>query len=182
MGLDFGLESFNKTIYKTFNNNQQAYYDFQQDCLTEDEPYNLVNYCGRGNIVYNWFRDGLNIPLNNNGVIMRPLTPDDIYSVMEQATLWYNDLDFKPVVMGTAFTEDEEENITLRRVAGIEVMDEDQAYHRFYCEDTDGRLFMTKNWIDPWDIYKYSNFIKDMLNVLQTMNWEHDVLLFYVSY
>jgi len=182
MGLDFGLESFNKTIYNTFNGSQDAYYKFLEDCLTEDEPYNLVNYCGRGNIILNWFREGLNLPLNVDGVIMRPLTAEDIYAVMEQATNWYKNLNLRPVVMGTAFTEDEEENITLRRVTGIEVMDEDQAYHRFYCEDTDGRLFMTSNWVDPWDIYKYSEFISEMLKVLQDMNWNRDVLLFYISY
>ena len=180
MGLDFGLVKIKKEDWLERKDDKKKFYEFMDNSENYED---VANWCGRGNPVEDWFRNGLKCYSNYDGFLMRPLTPNDFYKVIKVAKDWYdNDVDLKPVVMDRAFKEDAEENLTVMKIDGIEVMDEDQAYHRFYCEDSDGHLFMTKNWVDTWDIYKFTEFIGSIMNILINMDWEKDVLLYYVSY
>lgn len=185
MGLEFGLKSIKKELWNSFEGNKEKYYEyFSWDSDHDEEANFLENWCGRGNPIEEWFREGLEYYDDYCGVLMRALTPEDLYKVIRIAKKWYdNYMDLKPVVMGRAFKEDyDNDNLTLIPVDGIEVMDEDQAYHRFYAEDSDGRLFITKEWVNPWDIYKFTNFIDEIMDILLTFDWDHNVLLYYVSY
>ena len=184
MGLDFGLETISKELWDSFGGSKEKYYEyFSWDGNHEEKINFLESWCGRGNPIEQWFKEGLKYNRDYDGVLMRALTPEDLYNVIKVAKKWYDEyVDRKPVVMGRAFKEDTEENLTLMKVDGIEIMDEDQAYHRLYTEDTDDRLFITKNWIDTWDIYKFPNFVDEIMNILLKMDWENNVLLYYVSY
>lgn len=184
MGLDFGLETISKELWDSFGGDKKKYYEyFSWDNPHEDKINYLESWCGRGNPIAEWFREGLKYYKDYDGVLMRALTPEDLYNVIKVAKRWYDDyIDLKPVVMGRAFKEDDDNNLTMIKVDGIEVMDEDQAYHRFYAIDSDGRLFMTKRWVDIWDPYRFINFIDEIMNILLQMDWENNVLLYHVSY
>lgn len=183
MGLDFGLKTIKKELWNSFEGDKEKYYEyFSWDSDHDDEANYVANWCGWGNPIEKWFKEGLDYYNDYDGILMRALTPEDLYNVIKVAKKWYDDyIDLKPVVMGRAFKENDED-LNLMRIDGIEVMDEDQAYHRFYSYDADGRLFMTKNWVDMWDPYRFPNFVNDIMDVLLNMDWEHDVLLYYVSY
>lgn len=185
MGLEFGFYKLPKELWNSFNGNKTSFYDYFIDNEEHQKDLSYLNtWCGRGNPIEDWFREGLEYYSDYNGVLMRALAPKDLYAVIKEAKRWYdNHIDLKPVVMGKGFKEDyDNDNLTLMPIDGIEVMDEDQAYHRFYAEDSDGRLFITKDWVNPWDIYKFTNFIDEIMDILLTFDWENNVLLYFVSY
>ena len=186
MGLDFGFATMNKKLYNFFSfDNEDSFYAWLYDEDHEDALDYIYNNCGWGNVAASWctFGLGFNDQHLKGGVVKKALTRQDIFNVILNATEWYDhNVDLKPVVMGRAFKENEDDSITLVPFDGIEVMDEDQAYHRFYCEDSDERLMLTKMPINMWDMYRYIQFIKDMMQILSTVDWDNDVLLFYYSY
>lgn len=184
MGLDFGFDVISKKLWNSFEGDKEKYYDyFSWDKDHDNECKNLVNWCGRGNPIEQWLKEGLDYYEDYDGILMRAITPEDLYHVIKVAKDWMdNHIDLKPVVMGRAFKEDANEALTLFPVDGIEVMDEDQAYHRFYTGETEDRLFMTKDEVGLWDVYRFQNFVDEIMNILLNMNWQQHVLLYYVSY
>lgn len=185
MGLDFGFDVISKKLWESFDGDKQKYYDYfswASDNDHEDERKNLVNWCGRGNPIEQWLREGLNYYEDYDGVLMRAITPEDLYHAIKMAKDWMDRLDLKPVVMGRAFRENDNGDLTIMRIDGVEVMDEDQAYHRIYTCETEERLFMTKEQVGLWDIYHFQNFVDEIMTILLDMNWDNDVLLYYVSY
>lgn len=184
MGLDFGFDKISKERWNSFNGDKEKYYEyFSWNSNHEDELVNLANWCGWGNPAERWFKEAFEYYDDYHGVLMRPITQEDLFKAIREATLWYEEhVALEPVTFGTAFRETENGDLTILNVDGIEMQTEDQAYHRFYSEDSNGRLFMTGDWVDPWDVGKYSNFIKELSILAINFDWDNDVLLYYVSY
>lgn len=183
MGLDFGFARVPKKLWISFDQNKEEFYNYFADENHRDEIVYLNSWCGRGNPIEKWFMHGLDYYHDYDGFLMRAIDPEDLYKVIQEGYDWFNlHIDPKPVIMGRAFKEDDDKNLSLFKVDGIEVMDEDQAYHRFYAEDSDGRLFITKDWIDMWDVSKFPAFVNEIMDLLLNFDWDNEVLLYYVSY
>ena len=184
MGLDFGFARIPKQLWISFDQDREEFDNYFADENHRDEIVYLNSWCGWGNPIEKWFRYGLGLLFNNdNGFIMKSIDPEDLYKVIQEGYNWYNNyIDPKPIVMGRAFNEDDDENLSLFKVDGIEVLDEDQAYHRFYAGETDGKLFMTKEWIDTWDVSKFPTFVNEIMDLLLNFDWDNEVLLYYISY
>lgn len=189
MGLDFGFIKISKKLWESFEGDKKKFYEyFSWDSKHDNEIEYLSTWCGRGNPIEKWMRDGLEYYDDYDGVLMRPLTPSDLCKAMQIGKQWYdNHLDLKPVVMGKAFNEYTNEKLgvtttVLKNITGIEVQDEDDSYHRFYIDESDGRLFISKTWVDPWDIYKFPDFVQIATDLMLHFDWDDDVLLYFVSY
>lgn len=184
MGLEVGLKILNKELFYSFNGDEEAYYKFFEENDYTKYGRFVYSQCGWDNPVEKWFKTALSIDNNLNGTFMRPLIPYDIYAVINEAWHWnFHNVTLKPVAFNRAFNDNGDGTLTLIPVDGLEVCDDNVgAYYRFYGDSSEGRLFMVKDWIDPWYINSFPNFVHAMMEILSEIDWENEVLLYYISY
>lgn len=183
MGLEFGLDKMNKATFEQFNGDKKAFHEWANKY--EDNHETVWYGVGRGNPVEAWFKRGLHYIEDYDGYLMRPLTADDIHYVIVNATEWFKDhISPQPVAILRAFKENNTTgDLIISDIDGVEVYAADDAYRRIYTEDTERRLFLTKDeCLYSMTIDNYNQFIEDMMFILTDMNWKEDVLLYWVSY
>lgn len=183
MGLEFGLDRMNKATFEQFNGDKKAF----QEWANKYEDNHETVWCGvgRGNPIETWFKRGLHYIDDYDGYLMRPLNADDIHHVIINATEWFKDyINPQPVAILRAFKENNTTgDLIVSDIDGVEAYAADDAYRRIYTEDTERRLFLTKDeCLYAITINNYNQFIEDMMFILTDMNWKEDVLLYWVSY
>lgn len=181
MGLDFGLEKIDKKLFESFKGDKNALYKYYEEHNYEIGD-NIVNWCGRGNPIENWFQHGLHYYHDYDGYLMRALTPADLAAVVTEATEWYCGLKIESVETNRGFKVNEDESLTSYKIDGFEYILDDGSIHRVFNEDSVGQVFITEEFVDPWDLSKYPYFVKEIMDIIKNFNWENDVLLYYVSY
>ena len=181
MGLDFGFDKVDKKLFESFNGNKDAFNEY-----LEKHDYaigeNVTNWCGRGNPIERWFQDGFKYYHDYDGYLFRAITPTDLAAAVAEATQWYLNLKLESVEVGRGFKLDTDENMISYKVDGFEYILDDGSIHRVYNEDSVGQVFITADYVDPWDFEKYPYFVKEIMEIMNTFDWENDVLLYYISY
>lgn len=181
MSLDFGFEKLPRKEFEMLKDKHE-YYEMDEKELIHPEL--IANFCGRGNIAENWFRNAFNYIEDYDGIMFRPLSQYDLYAVMEEIMRWIKTRDIKPVFLSAGYYIDDNDceykNV---KIDGIEiaVSESGDTFCRLSIDDIN-RLFMSTYHIDNWDINITENVINILINILETFDWDNDVLLYYVSY
>lgn len=183
MGLDFGFDKLSKGIWKSINGDREAFRARFYDVWDNDELKNVNNWCGWGNPAQYWFKDGLKYYDDYDGHLLRPITKDDLFAVIHEATIWYtHNVALLPVAINKGYKYINEEDILSSKIDGVEVIDEHNNMVRYDLDHMEGYLYRVEEYVDPWDVNACNHFIREITDIAINFDWDNDVLLYYVSY
>lgn len=179
MGLEFGFFTIDANTFYSFEGDKNKLNKYIND--HDDDINYLTTWVGWENPAEMWFKYAFRYYKDYDGVLMRAITPEEIYKVMLLATSWYDEtINPKMNTLSGSYKLNKDGSITtFTKIDGIEVFDTNtDTYSRI---SVDSPIIHTKTE-DEWLFNFFPHFIKETLTMLSNINWENNVLLYYVSY
>lgn len=178
MGLDAGLMKF-------------SFRNYEKELELRGTP-EYENTEPLGEIIAEW--SGWDIPecewvsnidgFDRTNYMSEPLCEEDLYKMINEAIQWHWErVKLVPLTI-TAGVQEENGNLIITPIDGIEGKDTNGYLHRIHAEDCEGSLYAADGgfYVDPWDMDRAMNFIAKINEVLSTVDWDNEVVVAYYSY